>query len=77
MRCQNCARHVEDHETMVKRTVMPNLFQRQDKLVCLNCVDSFDKEYAEVIRIRRFFVFGLIVLQIIGSIIAFILIHPW
>jgi hypothetical protein len=65
MRCQNCVRHVEDHETMVKRTIQVNFFQSQDKLICLDCVQKFDEDYAKIIRMRRLFIFGIITVQII------------
>lgn len=64
MRCQNCVRHVEDHETMVKQTIRMSLFQSQDKFICLDCVQKFDEDYAKIIRMRRLLLFGIITVQI-------------
>ena len=84
MRCNNCGRHVENHEKMFRRPVKSTIGKittRRVELVCDDCLPEIDIEMTEYKQIMRKSVLMTVIMivggLIINSIIAFFVIKSF
>lgn len=72
MRCNNCGRHVENHEKMFRRPVQSTIGKittRRVELVCEDCLSEIGDQMAQHKRVISKSILMIIVMIIIGFII--------
>ena len=76
MRCNNCGRHVENHEKMFRRPVkntIGSITTRRVELVCENCLPEIDIQMTEYKQIMKKSAL-IVVVMIVGGFIVNLLI---
>ena len=75
MRCNNCGRHVENHERMFRRPVkntIGRITTRRVELVCENCLPEINMQMSEYRKVMKKSAYLLLVIIAITYLISFL-----
>jgi hypothetical protein len=78
MRCNNCCRHVENHEKMFRRPVKNTIGMittRSVELVCEDCLPEVEKQMTDYRGVKRKSAWIILIAIIIGFIIKSFVIY--
>ncbi len=78
MRCNNCGRHVENHEKMFRRPVQNTIGRittRKVELVCEDCLPEIEKQMIDYRGVKRKSAWIILIAIIISLIIESLIIY--